>query len=196
MALKVDESFGLLDRRVIMLVMAGKPVDATIGSLLQYLEPGDCIIDGGNEWCACSTVRTDSLIVSAGEVFRGPGARCSRPTSFLLTRSPIRVELTLMTGLLTERGSPDPCAPDRHCSAPSADCTVRWGRYENTERRAAEVAEKGIKYIGMGVSGGEEGARNGAPAEPLSRTVCYCGRALHAHTTSLLAQRGISCKAA
>ena len=38
-------------RRVIMLVMAGKPVDATIDSLLQYLEPGDCIIDGGNEWC-------------------------------------------------------------------------------------------------------------------------------------------------
>ncbi len=35
-------------------------------------------------------------------------------------------------------------------------------RYENTERRAASVAEKGIKYIGMGVSGGEEGARNGA----------------------------------
>ena len=35
-----------------MLVMAGKPVDATIESLMQYLEPGDCIIDGGNEWCA------------------------------------------------------------------------------------------------------------------------------------------------
>ena len=35
------------------------------------------------------------------------------------------------------------------------------GRYENTERRALAVAEKGIKYMGMGVSGGEEGARNG-----------------------------------
>ena len=43
-------------------------------------------------------------------------------------------------------------------------CVTRWlqRRYENTERRAASVAEKGIKYIGMGVSGGEEGARNGA----------------------------------
>jgi 6-phosphogluconate dehydrogenase len=34
-------------------------------------------------------------------------------------------------------------------------------RYENTERRAKKVAEKGIRYMGMGVSGGEEGARNG-----------------------------------
>ena len=36
-------------------------------------------------------------------------------------------------------------------------------RYENTERRAKRVAdEKGLMYMGMGVSGGEEGARNGA----------------------------------
>ena len=34
-------------------------------------------------------------------------------------------------------------------------------RYENTERRKAQVAEKGLLYLGMGVSGGEEGARNG-----------------------------------
>ena len=45
-------------------------------------------------------------------------------------------------------------------------------RYENTERRALKVAEKGIKYMGMGVSGGEEGARNGAraPLPPLAPT--------------------------
>jgi 6-phosphogluconate dehydrogenase len=75
-------------RRVIMLVMAGKPVDATIDLLTEYLEEGDVIIDGGNEW------------------------------------------------------------------------------YENTERRAAAVAEKGIRYMGMGVSGGEEGARNGPSMMP------------------------------
>jgi 6-phosphogluconate dehydrogenase len=34
-------------------------------------------------------------------------------------------------------------------------------RYENTERRKAEVAKKGLLYLGMGVSGGEEGARRG-----------------------------------
>ena len=39
-------------RRVILLVQAGKPVDATIANLLQHLEKGDIIIDGGNEWWA------------------------------------------------------------------------------------------------------------------------------------------------
>ena len=39
-------------------------------------------------------------------------------------------------------------------------CAAR--RYENTERRAAKVAQNGLLYMGMGVSGGEEGARNGA----------------------------------
>ena len=33
-----------------LLVQAGKPVDATIQNLMQYLEEGDIIIDGGNEW--------------------------------------------------------------------------------------------------------------------------------------------------
>ena len=37
-------------RRVIILVKAGAPVDQTIEHLTQYLEPGDIIIDGGNEW--------------------------------------------------------------------------------------------------------------------------------------------------
>jgi 6-phosphogluconate dehydrogenase len=69
-----------------MLVKAGAPVDATIEGLMQHMEEGDIIIDGGNEW------------------------------------------------------------------------------YENSERRAKMVAEKGLAYIAMGVSGGEEGARNGTPA--------------------------------
>eukprot|EP00884_Botryococcus_braunii_P014026 jgi/Botrbrau1/22624/Bobra.176_1s0052.1 len=75
-------------RRVIILVKAGAPVDATIKGLIEYMEPGDIIIDGGNEW------------------------------------------------------------------------------YENTERRAKEVEAKGILYLGMGVSGGEEGARNGPSLMP------------------------------
>ncbi|BDA43118.1 6-phosphogluconate dehydrogenase, decarboxylating 1 [Coccomyxa sp. Obi] len=75
-------------RRVMILVKAGSPVDATIDSLIPLLEPGDIIIDGGNEW------------------------------------------------------------------------------YENTEKRAARVAEKGLGYLGMGVSGGEEGARNGPSLMP------------------------------
>ena len=70
-----------------MLVKAGAPVDATIDELCKYMEAGDIIIDGGNEW------------------------------------------------------------------------------YENTERRKAKVEAQGLLYLGMGVSGGEEGARNGEQGE-------------------------------
>ncbi|GAB2280143.1 hypothetical protein Dimus_014780 [Dionaea muscipula] len=75
-------------RVIIMLVKAGSPVDDTIKTLSVYLEEGDCIVDGGNEW------------------------------------------------------------------------------YENTERRQKAVAEKGLLYLGMGVSGGEEGARHGPSLMP------------------------------
>ncbi|OMO85132.1 6-phosphogluconate dehydrogenase, decarboxylating [Corchorus olitorius] len=75
-------------RSVVILVKAGAPVDQTIAALSDHMEPGDCIIDGGNEW------------------------------------------------------------------------------YENTERRMNEVANKGLLYLGMGVSGGEEGARNGPSLMP------------------------------
>ena len=37
-------------RCVIILVKAGAPVDATIAGLAEHMEPGDVIIDGGNEW--------------------------------------------------------------------------------------------------------------------------------------------------
>ncbi|CAM9003282.1 unnamed protein product [Rhodiola kirilowii] len=42
------------------------------------------------------------------------------------------------------------------------DCIVDGGNewYENTERREKELAQQGLLYLGMGVSGGEEGARN------------------------------------
>ncbi|XP_057530917.1 6-phosphogluconate dehydrogenase, decarboxylating 1-like [Amaranthus tricolor] len=75
-------------RVIIMLVKAGAPVDDTIKTLSVYMEKGDCIIDGGNEW------------------------------------------------------------------------------YENTERREKEMNAKGLLYLGMGVSGGEEGARHGPSLMP------------------------------
>ena len=37
-------------RKVIILVQAGKPVDKTIRKLSTFMEPGDILIDGGNEW--------------------------------------------------------------------------------------------------------------------------------------------------
>jgi 6-phosphogluconate dehydrogenase len=75
-------------RKVVILVQAGKPVDQTISQLSSYMEPGDLIIDGGNEW------------------------------------------------------------------------------FPNSVRRADDLIPKGIHYIGMGISGGEEGARNGPSLMP------------------------------
>lgn len=42
----------LFARAVIILVKAGAPVDETIAGLLEHMEAGDIIIDGGNEWWA------------------------------------------------------------------------------------------------------------------------------------------------
>lgn len=39
-------------------------------------------------------------------------------------------------------------------------------RYTDTERRLAEVGRAGLLYIGMGISGGEEGARHGPSLMP------------------------------
>ena len=75
-------------RRVMIMVKAGWPVDATIEQLVPLLEPGDIIIDGGNSY------------------------------------------------------------------------------YPDSTRRTRELAEKGIYFIGTGVSGGEEGARFGPSIMP------------------------------
>src|SRR5690348_13601905 len=37
-------------RKILMMVKAGAPVDATIANLVPHLEPGDLLIDGGNEF--------------------------------------------------------------------------------------------------------------------------------------------------
>lgn len=75
-------------RRVMIMVKAGAPVDATIEGLLPYLEKGDIVIDGGNS------------------------------------------------------------------------------EFPDSERRTKDLGEKGILYIGTGVSGGEEGALKGPSIMP------------------------------
>lgn len=82
-------------RKIVILVMAGKPVDETIANLSQYLDAGDVIVDGGNEW------------------------------------------------------------------------------FHNTLRRAKELEPKGIHFVGMGISGGEEGARNGPSLMPGGPKAAY-----------------------
>nr|CAD1820216.1 unnamed protein product [Ananas comosus var. bracteatus] len=82
-------------RSVIILVKAGPPVDQTIAALSPFLDPGDSIIDGGNEW------------------------------------------------------------------------------YEHTERRLREASARGLLYLGMGVSGGEDGARHGPSLMPGGHLQAY-----------------------
>jgi len=48
-------------RRLMFLVTAGKAVDATIDKFASLLEPGDILIDGGNEWFEYSIARAKRL---------------------------------------------------------------------------------------------------------------------------------------
>ncbi len=75
-------------RRVMLMVQAGRAVDAVIGQLLPLLDAGDIVIDGGNS------------------------------------------------------------------------------NFEDTRRRARELADQGFLFLGTGVSGGEEGARTGPSIMP------------------------------
>lgn len=75
-------------RRIILMVKAGQPVDATIDQLIPFLEKEDIIIDGGNSF------------------------------------------------------------------------------FQDTIRRTEQLKEKGINFCGVGISGGEEGARRGPAIMP------------------------------
>ncbi len=75
-------------RRIILMVQAGGPTDATIESLTPLLEEGDIVVDGGN------------------------------------------------------------------------------AQFTDTRRREAELREKGLHFVGAGISGGEEGALNGPAIMP------------------------------
>ena len=59
-------------RRIMVLVKAGPGTDAVIDSLAPLLEPGDCLIDGGNaEWT--DTVRREKALKAKGLLFVGSG---------------------------------------------------------------------------------------------------------------------------
>ncbi len=59
-------------RKVFLMVKAGQPVDDLIGQLLEYLEPGDVIIDGGNSHFPDTTRRT-AFAESKGLLYVGCG---------------------------------------------------------------------------------------------------------------------------
>ncbi|MFM9997065.1 MAG: NADP-dependent phosphogluconate dehydrogenase [Phycisphaerales bacterium] len=59
-------------RRIVLLIKAGGPTDAVVNSLTPLLEPGDCIIDGGNAlWT--DTERREADLLDKGIIFLGSG---------------------------------------------------------------------------------------------------------------------------
>jgi 6-phosphogluconate dehydrogenase len=59
-------------RRIMMMIPAGDPVDATIARLQPLLDRGDVLIDGGNSWFE-DTQRRDTWLALAGIHFIGCG---------------------------------------------------------------------------------------------------------------------------
>ena len=59
-------------RRVMLMIKAGKPVDLQIDALLELLEPGDIIIDGGNSNYH-DTIRRVEYVESKGLYYIGTG---------------------------------------------------------------------------------------------------------------------------
>jgi 6-phosphogluconate dehydrogenase len=93
----LEEFIGLLasPRKIMLLVPAGRPVDAVIEELLPFLQKGDIIIDGGNSY------------------------------------------------------------------------------YKDTEVRIQNLAKKGVNLLGVGISGGEKGAREGPSIMPGGDKAAY-----------------------
>jgi 6-phosphogluconate dehydrogenase len=59
-------------RRMILMVKAGDATDATIDSLVPYLEPGDIVVDGGNSHFP-DTIRREAALKERGLLFVGAG---------------------------------------------------------------------------------------------------------------------------
>ncbi len=70
----VEEMVKALERprKVMIMVKAGKPVDAFIDQVLPYLEEGDIIIDGGNSNFQ-DTIRRTEYVESNGKLYIGTG---------------------------------------------------------------------------------------------------------------------------
>lgn len=59
-------------RNVMLMLPAGPPVDAVVGELLDYLQPGDLIIDGGNSHFSDTELRQEALS-KKGVLYLGVG---------------------------------------------------------------------------------------------------------------------------
>ncbi|NLG72778.1 MAG: NADP-dependent phosphogluconate dehydrogenase [Chloroflexi bacterium] len=73
-AATLEEFIAVLERprRIMLMVPAGKPVDAAIQSLKPVLEPGDLLIDGGNTFFM-DTERRSAELEALGIIYIGTG---------------------------------------------------------------------------------------------------------------------------
>uniref|UniRef100_A0A0A9GCN5 Pdh1 n=1 Tax=Arundo donax TaxID=35708 RepID=A0A0A9GCN5_ARUDO len=86
------------------------------------------------------------------------------PASFVNSIQKPRVVI-----MLVKAGAPvDQTIATLSAHLEQGDCIIDGGNewYWNTERREKAMEERGLLYLGMGVSGGEEGARNGPSLMP------------------------------
>ena len=111
--------------------------------------------------------RTEARI---DELLTGPGAGNDRlvgcPTPAELVRAvarPRRVVLMVQAG-----GAVDAVIEQFAPLLDEGDVIIDGGnsRYDDTERRVADLAGRGLRFVGAGVSGGEEGARHGPSIMP------------------------------
>jgi 6-phosphogluconate dehydrogenase len=70
----VEEFLEVLERprRIMLMIPAGKPVDAAIQSFKAVLEPGDLLIDGGNTYFM-DTERRSAELEAQGIIYIGTG---------------------------------------------------------------------------------------------------------------------------
>jgi 6-phosphogluconate dehydrogenase len=71
---KLDEFLAVLERprRIMMMIPAGKPVDAAIAGIKDFLESGDLLIDGGNTFFM-DTERRSKELEAKGIIYIGTG---------------------------------------------------------------------------------------------------------------------------
>ena len=111
-ARSLEEFLGALavPRRILMMVPAGKPVDAVIDSLRPHLQAGDVLIDGGNTYFADTVRRIAALPVKA--ISRPTGA--SSRWGFRPSKSD-EIGETTAYAWIGQRTRP-PSDPSKNCS--------------------------------------------------------------------------------
>lgn len=131
-----------LRRRVIILVKAGAPVDSTIDGLVQFMEAGDIIIDGGNEWCAWLPALITALCYYVPFQCSNLNNNCFRHSCWGCIRKVLHHAVTQPSGAAKQAViGPRPCSL---CS-PSRQCLENWtkGRQSGGVLHAGTRTQRG-----------------------------------------------------